>query len=381
MTKPLKLGMIGYGFMGRAHTNAYKRVNDFFPELSLRPQLRAICGRDEAQVKAFAEQWQYESYETDWRKLIDRDDIDAIDICVPNNLHEEVAVAAAEAGKIVLCEKPLAMDAAAGERMCRAVEAAGSPNMVWYNYRRAPAVSLAKRLIDEGKIGRVFHYRANFLQDWTIAEDLPQGGAALWRLDAAAAGSGVTGDLLAHCIDTSLWLNGPVRNLCSMTETFVKERPHSLSGKVEPVKIDDACAFLCRFENGSLGVFEATRYARGHKALYTFEINGEHASIKWDLHDLHRLEYFDHSDENRLRGWRSIHVTDNGGDHPYMDKWWVPGLQIGYEHTFVHQLADFLQGLASGEPVSPTFRDALETQRVCDAVLSSAKAAQWSTVK
>ena len=161
----------------------------------------------------------------------------------------------------------------------------------------------------------------------------------------------------------------------------MKERPHSLSGKVEPVKIDDACAFLCRFENGSLGVFEATRYARGHKALYTFEINGEHASIKWDLHDLHRLEYFDHSDENRLRGWRSIHVTDNGGDHPYMDKWWVPGLQIGYEHTFVHQLADFLQGLASGEPVSPTFRDALETQRVCDAVLSSAKAAHWSTVK
>ena len=188
MTKPLNIGMIGYGFMGRAHTNAYKRVGDFFPELEYRPVLKAACARSEEQVKAFAAQWGYESTETDWRKLLERDDIDAVDICVPNNLHKEIALAAIDAGKIILCEKPLAMNTAEGEEMCAAVEKAGLANMVWYNYRRVPAVALAKQLIDEGKLGRIFHYRANFLQDWTISEDLPQGGAGLWRLDAAAAG-------------------------------------------------------------------------------------------------------------------------------------------------------------------------------------------------
>jgi predicted dehydrogenase len=270
------------------------------------------------------------------------------------------------------------MNAEEGEEMCQAVEQAQVANMVWYNYRRVPAVTLAKEIIDSGKLGRIFHYRANFLQDWTIAEDLPQGGAALWRLDAAAAGSGVTGDLLAHCIDTAIWMNGAIHDVSAMTETFVKQRHHQLTGKVEPVEIDDACTFMCHFENGSLGVFESTRYARGHKALYTFEINGEHASIRWDLHDLHRLEYFDHSDDSRVRGWRSIHVSD--GDQPYMDRWWVPGLQIGYEHSFVHQVADFLTGLANKEPAAPTFRDALETQKVCDAVLTSAKGRSWQEV-
>lgn len=260
--------------------------------------------------------------------------------------------------------------------MTAAVEKAGVPNIVWYNYRRVPAVTFAKKLVDAGKLGRIFHYRANFLQDWTIAADLPQGGQALWRLDVAAAGSGVTGDLLAHCIDTAIWLNGAIANVSAMTETFIKERKHNLTGKVEKVGIDDACAFLCRFANGSLGMFESTRYARGHKALYTFEINGEHASIKWDLHDLHRLEWFDHRDEGPLRGWRSIHVSD--GEHPYMNKWWVPGLQIGYEHSFVHQVADFLDGLAKGKPAGPTFRDALQTQKVCDAVLSSGRSGQWT---
>jgi predicted dehydrogenase len=242
-----------------------------------------------------------------------------------------------------------------------------------------PAVTLAKKLIDEGRLGKVFHYRANFLQDWTINADLPQGGTALWRLDAAAAGSGVTGDLLAHCIDTALWLNGSISDVSAMTETFVKERTHTLTGKVEKVGIDDACAFLCHFANGSLGLFESTRYARGHKALYTLEINGENASIRWDLHDLHRLEYFDYKDEGQIRGWKSIHVTD--GDHPYMKHWWVPGLQIGYEHTFVHQVADFLANVEHGKSTSPTFREALETQAVCDAVLTSAKGRSWEDVK
>ncbi len=379
MKKDLNIGMIGYGFMGRAHSNAYRKVNHFF-DLDYRPVLKAACARNNDELTKFAQCWGYESTENDWQRLIERPDIDAIDICVPNNLHREIAVAAAQAGKMVLCEKPLAMNSTDGEVMCQAVESADVPNMVWYNYRRVPAVTLAKQMIEQGKIGKVFHYRANFLQDWTIAEDVPQGGNALWRLDLAAAGSGVTGDLLAHCIDTALWLNGPIVEVSAMTETFVKERMHNLTGKVEPVGIDDACAFLCRFANGSLGLFESTRYARGHKALYTFEVNGEHGSLSWDLHDLHRLNYFSHADESALRGWRSIHVTDHGGDHPYMDHWWVPGLQIGYEHSFVHQVADFLKGLQTGERAGPTFRDALETQCVCDAVLTSAANRQWTTM-
>ena len=378
MAKSLNIGMIGYGFMGRAHSNGYNRVANFFPELEYKPVLKAACARNADAIKSFADTWGYQSTETDWRKLVERKDIDAVDICVPNNLHKEISLACAAAGKMILCEKPLAMNTAEGEEMCQAVEKAKVANTVWYNYRRIPAVSFAKQLIDEGKLGRIFHYRANFLQDWTISADLPQGGNGLWRLDVAAAGSGVTGDLLAHCIDTAIWLNGGVTNVTAMTETFIKERTHTATGKVEKVGIDDACAFLCHFQNGSLGLFESTRYARGHKALYTFEINGEHASIKWDLHDLHRLQWFDHRDAGNLRGWRSIHVTD--GDHPYMSKWWVPGLQIGYEHSFVHQVADFFDSLAKGTPCSPTFRDALETQKICDAVLSSAKNGQWTNV-
>jgi len=380
MAKPVNIGMIGYGFMGRAHTNGYKRCPDFFPELGHQPVLKAACARNKDKVQAFADQWGYESVETDWRALLQRDDIDAVDICVPNNLHKEISIAAAEAGKMILCEKPLAMSAEEGEEMCQAVEKAGVANTVWYNYRRIPAVSLAKKLIDEGRLGRIFHYRANFLQDWTINEDLPQGGAALWRLDAAAAGSGVTGDLLAHCIDTAIWLNGNVSDVTAMTETFIKERVHQETGEKQAVTIDDACAFLCHFDNGSLGLFESTRYARGHKALYTLEINGENMSLRWDLHDLHRLEVFDYHDEGVIRGWKSIHVTDNGGEHPYMDKWWVPGLQIGYEHSFVHHVADFMKSLDEGTPCGPTFRDALETQKVCDAVLKSGSAKTWENV-
>lgn len=377
MPKPLNIGMIGYGFMGRAHTNGYKRVNDFF-DLPYRPVLKAACARDAEKVQAFATNWGYESIETDWRKLLERKDIDAVDVCVPNNLHKEICLAAAAAGKMILCEKPLAMNTAEGEEMCLAVEKAGVANTVWYNYRRVPAVTMAKNLIDEGRLGKIFHYRANFLQDWTINADLPQGGNALWRLDAAAAGSGVTGDLLAHCIDTAIWLNGSITDVSAMTETFIKERTHTATGKKQKVTIDDACSFLCHFDNGSLGLFESTRYARGHKALYTLEINGEKGSLKWDLHDLHRLQYFDYADEGKMRGWKSIHVSD--GDQPYMDKWWVPGLQIGYEHSFVHQVADFLEALGNGTPCHPTFRDALETQKVCDAVLDSAATRSWKNV-
>ena len=352
MAKPLRIGMIGYGFMGRAHSNGYKRVGDFF-DLEYLPVLQAVAARDAEKAQAFAERWGYGRVETDWRKLVAADDIDAIDICTPNNLHAEIAIEAAKHGKAILCEKPLSMDVAEGEKMVAAIEKAGVPNTVWYNYRRIPAVTYAKQLIDAGRLGRVFHYRAEFLQDWTINADLPQGGAALW-------------------------LNGPVSDVTAMTETFIKERMHTLTGKMEPVTIDDACSFLCHFTNGSLGLFESTRYARGHKALYTFEINGEKMSLKWDLEDLNRLEVFDYSDAGPERGWKSVHVTD--GDHPYMGHWWVPGLSIGYEHSFVHQVADFLEAYAKKQPAHPTFRDALETQRVCDAVLSSAKSHQWVNV-
>jgi predicted dehydrogenase len=375
--KPINVGIIGYGFMGRAHSNAFRKVNNFF-DIDYEPVLKAVCARDGGKAKTFAERWGYQSVETDWRQLIKRKDIDVIDICSPNNTHAEIAIAAAKAGKMILCEKPLSMDGPEGEKMVAAVEKAKVPNMVWYNYRRIPAVTLAKKLVDEGKLGKIFHYRAKFLQDWTISPDLPQGGQGLWRLDVKAAGSGVTGDLLAHCIDTAIWLNGSMDKVTAVTETFIKQRKHTLTGKVQKVGIDDACAFLARFKNGSLATFESTRYARGHKALYTFEINGEHASIFWDLHDLHRLQYFDHADEGQVRGWRSIHVTD--GDHPYMKNWWVPGLAIGYEHSFVHQVADFFDGISKKKPAGPTFRDALETQYICDAVLKSGRTGQWEKV-
>jgi myo-inositol 2-dehydrogenase/D-chiro-inositol 1-dehydrogenase len=375
--KPLNIALIGYGFMGKAHSNAFLQTPRFF-DVPRQPVLKAVVARTADRARTFADTWGYQSVETDWRAVVDRKDIDLVDIAGPNDVHAEIAIAAARAGKMVACEKPLGRTGAEAQAMVSAVENAGVANMVWYNYRRVPAVVLLKTLIDEGRLGRIFHYRAQFLQDWTISPDLPQGGEGLWRLDADVAGSGVTGDLLAHCIDTALWLNGPIAEVTAMTETFVKERTHALTGKMEPVRIDDASAFLCRFQNGSLALFEATRYARGHKALYTLEINGEHASGRWDLHDLHRLQWFDHRDEGRVRGWRTIHVTDS--DHPYMKHWWVPGLQIGYEHTFIHQFADFLQSLDGGAGTPPTFRDGLATDFVTDAVLKSAQTRQWETV-
>ncbi len=380
MSKTLNLAVIGYGFMGRAHSNAYRQVNHFF-DTEHKFNLKTLCARNKERADAFAATWGYEDVETDWKAVMARDDIDAVDICTPNDSHMEIAIAAAEAGKMILCEKPIARTGKEGEAMLAAVEKAGVPNLVWYNYRFIPAVTHAKNIVDSGELGKIFHYRANFLQDWTIGADLPQGGEGLWRLDVKAAGSGVTGDLLAHCIDTARWINGEIASVSAMTETFIKEREHTLTGKVEPVGIDDACAFLARFKNGSLAIFESTRYARGHKALKTFEINGEHKSLAWDLHDLNRLSYFDHNVPGETRGWSSIHVTD--GDHPYVGKWWVPGLCIGYEHSFVHGVYEFLRSLddPKSEKRYPDFKDALGTQYVCDAVLDSARDDSWKDVK
>ena len=346
----LRIGMIGYGFMGRAHSNAYCQVSHFF-------DTQAQAG---AQGRLRPRRGEGEGVRRPVGLRVDRD-----------RLAEAGRSQGHRRGRHLRAEQPARRDRhrggqerqddpvrkAAGDelrrrarRWSRPSRRPTSPNMVWYNYRRIPAVTLAKRLIDEGRLGKIFHYRAKFLQDWTIKADLPQGGQGLWRLDLAAAGAGVSGDLLAHCIDTAIWLNGRMDTVCCMTETFVKERMHNLTGKVEKVGIDDACIFFGKFANGSLANFESTRYARGHKALYTFEINGENMSLAWDLHDLHRLQVFDYKDEGKIRGWKSVHVTDNSPDHPYMDKWWVPGLAIGYDASFTHQVADFLTGIETGKP-------------------------------
>lgn len=377
MTKPLNIGLVGCGFMGRAHANAYHQVGHFF-DLEHRPVLKAVCSRDAGKTKAFVDRWGFASVETDWRKLVARPDIDAIDICSPNNSHRDIAVAAARAGKWVLCEKPLAMNAAEGHEMVEAVAKAGVPSFVWFNYRRVPAIALARQIIDEGRLGRIFHYRATYLQDWTISPDLPQGGQTLWRLDAAVAGSGVTGDLISHSVDTALWLNGPISQLTAVTETFIKERVHQETGQRAPVGIDDACLFLARFANGSLATFESTRYARGRKNKNLFEINGASASICFDLEDPHRLQFFDHGDPSHLAGWRSIHVSNF--EHPYHKNWWVPGTTIGYEHTFTNALADFLHGVQTGKPAQPDFANAWQTQKVLDAILQSARDRQWVQV-
>jgi predicted dehydrogenase len=383
MTKQLRVAVIGCGFMGRTHSNAYGQVNHFFSR-QYKPVLKVAVARPEEKDKLdkFAAAWGYESTETDWRKAIARDDVDLVDVCVPNNMHHDVVIAAAQAGKMIICEKPLAMNTQQAEEMVAAVEKAGVKNMVSFNYRRVPAVSLAKQVIEEGRIGRPFHYWATYNQDYTISADVPQGGMALWRLDSRVAGSGVTGDLLAHSIDTAEWLNGPITRLTAVTETFVKERKHAETGKMEPVTIDDACMFMAQFANGSLGTFVSTRYARGRKNYNTFEINGELGAVHFNLENPHLLDFFRYADpnsgkkvEDHLTGWQSINVTNF--EHPYMKNYWVPGCTIGYEHTFINGMADFLSSLEGGPEFQPNMRAALRTQRVCDAVLESARKLAW----
>jgi predicted dehydrogenase len=383
MSKPLNVAVCGCGFMGRTHSNAWSQVTHFFPR-EHQPVLKVCCARPEEKDKLekFAKAWGYQEMSFDWKQVIARPDIDLIDVCLPNNLHHDVVIAAAQAGKMVVCEKPLAMNLREAEEMVAAVEKAGVASMVSFCYRRVPAVSLAKQIIGEGRIGRPFHYRAVYNQDYTISANVPQGGMALWRLDAKVAGSGVTGDLLAHSIDMAEWLNGPIQKVVASTETFVKERKHAETGKMEPVTIDDACMFLAIFANGSRGTFESTRYARGRKNFNTFELNGENGSLYFDLEDPHILQYFKYADpktgqkiEDHLTGWQRIHVTNS--EHPYMKNYWVPGTTIGYEHTFINGFADFLASLEGGPAFQPNMRTAMRTQRVCDAVLESARQGQW----
>jgi predicted dehydrogenase len=379
MKNKLNVAMIGCGFMGRTHSNAYLNVNKFF-DLSYEPVRKIVTGLSEEEVRPFAERWGWEEHTTDWRKVIERKDIDWVDVCVPNYKHHEIVMAAMAAGKIVTCEKPLAMNTREAQEMVDAADRNSKPNMIWYNYRGVPAITLAKQIVQEGRLGRIFHYRGFFLQDWTINPNVPVGGNATWRLDMNIAGSGVTGDLLAHTFDLALWLNGPLNSLTAMTETFIRERPRADDpSRKSAIGIDDAAAALARFRNGSLGIFESTRYACGRKGQNVVEIYGEKGGLMWDMGILHELYYYNHGDESQVRGWRTISVWDS--DQPYMKHWWVPGCQIGYEHTFIHLLADFLDGLVKNEKKSPDFHDGLATQIVCDSLLESAKCGQWVNVR
>ena len=379
--KELRVGMIGYGFMGRTHSNAYKRLTDFFP-VQHQPVLKAVCARDPEKAKAFAENWGYERIESDWRKVVEAPDIDLIDIGSPNDTQKKLRSRQRRNGKMICCEKPLAMKWRKAKRWSQPWRSAGVPNMVWFNYRRVPSIALAKQLVDEGRIGQAFHYRATYLQDWTISPDVPQGGAGLWRLDVNVAGSGVTGDLLAHSIDTAMWLNG-ADHAGSRQDGDVRQGTKSRgNGEVQPVGIDDACMFLAEFANGSMGTFESTRYARGRKNYNTFELNGADGSVFFDLEEPEYLQFFEYTQqqsgkktESHLTGWRKIHTTNS--EHPYMNRYWVPGTTIGYEHTFLNALADFVMGIESGNPTSPISGMRCRHRRVCDAVLESARTGKW----
>ena len=373
MSESIGIGMIGYKFMGKAHSNAYRQVPQFF-DTAVKPRLKVICGRDQAKVERMAQRWGWETAVTDWRRVIDDPDVKIVDICSPNNTHHDIAIAAFEAGKIVACEKPLAMNGAEAERMAAAARTSGKINTVWFNYRRVPAIAFARQLIEEGRIGRVYHFRALYLQDWTLDPSVP----LVWRMDKDVAGSGVTGDLLSHVVDISNYLAGEIEAVAGTSRIFVgeRERPEGGSAKVE---IEDAAIFVCKYANGAIGHFEATRFANGRKNGNIFEINGEHGSLYFNLEDMSRLWYFDSREPKHVQGWRQISVWEE--IHPYMKHWWVPGCAIGYEHTFGNQAADLLSAVAAGQPMKPDFDDGLKCQVVLDAVLEACKSDRWVRVK
>ncbi len=372
MSEKIGIGMIGYKFMGKAHSNAYRQVPQFFDQ-PLKPRLKVICGRDQAKVGRMAERWGWETAVTDWRRVIDDPEVKIVDICAPNYTHHDIAIAALEAGKIVACEKPMAMNVPEAERMAAAARKSGKINMVWFNYRRVPAVSFARQLIDEGRLGRIFHFRGLYLQDWTMDPSVP----LVWRMDKAAAGSGVTGDLLAHIVDISNYLAGEIESVSGTSKIFVDEREKPEGGRMK-VEIEDAAIFVCKYKNGAIGHFEATRFANGRKNANTFEVNGEYGSLYFDLEDMSRLWYFDSREPKHVQGWRKISVWEE--IHPYMKHWWVPGCAIGYEHTFGNQAADLMDAIATGKPMKPDFDDGLACQRVLDAVLESCETSRWVDV-
>jgi len=380
----LRVGMIGYNFMGKAHSNAWRQAPKFF-NLPAAVELKTICGRNPAAVEQAREQLGWEHATTEWRNIIEDPDIDIVDICTPNDTHAEIAIAAAQAGKAILCEKPLSRTVAESQSMVDAVRKAKVVNMICHNYRRIPAIALAKRMIEDGAIGdRIFHFRARYAQDWIIDPNFP----LVWRLQSKISGSGTHGDINAHIIDLGRYLVGEIKEVCGLMETFIKERPllsatgtgldAKASKKMGKVTVDDAVSWIGRFKNGAIANLEATRFASGRKNHITIEINGNKGSLAFNFEDMNRLEYFNGDDPDDRRGFRSILVTE--GSQPYAGAWWPPGHIIGYEHTFVNTFADFVQAVVAGKSVQPTFEDGLMNEKVLEAVSQSAKTRSWVKV-
>ena len=392
-TKPaLRIGMVGYSFMGAAHSQAWRTAHRFF-DLPMTPELVGLAGRNEGAVTDAAERFGWASVETDWRRLVERDDIDLIDICTPGNTHREIALAALEAGKHVLCEKPLANSVAEAEEMTRAAEVAaerGVYSMCGFSYRRTPALALAKRFADEGRLGVIRHVRAQYLQDWLSDEHAP----LTWRLDKDLAGSGALGDIGAHLIDTTQWLtNSDITGVSALLETFVSSRPaggelvglggHGATGEDVPrgpVTVDDAALFTARFDGGPIGVFEASRFALGRKNAMRIELNGSAGSVAFDFEESNVLQYFDADDSADAQGFRRIIVTEPV--HPYVGNWWPAGHGLGYEHNFTHQVVDLVTDIATGHQPRPSFADATQVQRVLEAVeISAGRQSAWQSVE
>ena len=373
--RTLTVATVGYNFMGRAHSNAWRQASRFF-DLPADVRLKTICGRNAAAVQKAAQDLGWENAATDWRSVVDDPEIDIIDVVTPNDTHREICIAAAQAGKSILCEKPLALDVAECEEMLGAARQARVVHMVCHNYRRIPAIALAKQMIDRGELGRrVYHYRARYAQDWIADPGFP----LVWRLQSKIAGSGAHGDINAHIIDLARYLVGEFREVCATMETFVKERPiEPGSRKTGRVTVDDAVTTIGRFKNGALANLEATRFAHGRKNSITLEINGSAGSLAFDFEEMNRLRFYDAREPEDRRGFRDILVTE--ARHPFIENWWPPGHLIGYEHTFVHTIADFVRAVVAGKSVQPAFEDGLRNQRVLEAMSTSARAKQWVRV-
>jgi predicted dehydrogenase len=370
------VGLVGYRFMGRAHSNAYRQVARFF-DVAPAPRMVALCGRSEAAVREAAASLGWEGYETDYGRMLERDDIGLVDISSSGDTHHEFALAALEAGKHVFCEKPLANTLSEVREMMEAAQRAGTVNMVCHNYRRVPAVQLAKKFVDEGRIGEIRHWRAVYLQDWLLDPRSP----LTWRLRKETGGAGPLADLGSHLVDLAHFLVGPITEVVGVAETFVKERPlpgtDAKSPQMGEVTVNDAAAFLARFENGAIGTFETSPLVPGRKAREFFEINGSKGSVLFDLERMNELQVYFEEDPPEASGFRTILLTEP--EHPYMEGWWPPGHIIGYEHTFVHTVKDLLDGIAAGKSPAPTFEDGYRTQAVLDAVERSAQSRQWTT--
>lgn len=367
--RKVNVAMIGYDFMGRTHSNAWRQVSRFFDELPVTPVLKVVVGRTVDKVTEARDRLGFEEAATSWEEVVARKDIDIIDICTPGDSHAPIAVAAAEAGKAILCEKPLANDVADAERMYAAAKRAGVVHMLCHNYRRCPAVTLAKQIISEGKIGDIHHYRGVYLQDWIVDPEFPR----VWRLEKARAGSGSLGDILSHTMDLSRYLVGEPTEVTGLLKTFVDERPLPDGTGRGKVDVDDSAQAIVKFANGAVGYYEGSRFAPGRKNYNQFEINGSKGSIVWDLERMNELQLY--IEGGPLSGFSTISVTD--GQHPYVSAWWPPGHIIGYEHSFIHTVKDFLTAFDKGEVPSPSFEDGLKNQRILDAIERSSKTGQW----